>query len=125
MFRGSFQLSQRKVPKVFPQKSRYGVMEFTILPPEIISALIHSGPGSESLIQASTAWQQLGRQLEESASAYNSALAPLAGVWQGPSAAAMTEAVQPYLAWLRATAAQCQEAASAAETAVAAFNSVS
>jgi PPE-repeat protein len=100
-------------------------MEFTILPPEVTSALIHSGPGSESLIQAATAWQQLGRQLEESASAYNSALAPLVGVWQGPSAAAMTESVEPYLAWLRATAQQCQQAASSTEAAVAAFNSVS
>jgi PPE-repeat protein len=100
-------------------------MEFTILPPEVTSALIHSGPGSESLIQAATAWQQLGRQLEESASAYNSALAPLVGVWQGPSAAAMTESVEPYLAWLRSTAQQCQQAASSTEAAVAAFNSVS
>jgi PPE-repeat protein len=100
-------------------------MEFTILPPEITSALIHSGPGSESLSQAASAWQQLGRQLEESASAYNSALAPLVGVWQGPSAAAMTESVAPYLAWLRSTAQQCQQVASSTQAAVAAFNSVS
>ena len=37
------------------------------------SALIHSGPGAESLIEASGARQWLGRSLEESASSYAAA----------------------------------------------------
>ena len=45
-------------------------MEFTTLPPEVTSALIHSGPGAESLIAASGAWQQLGTNLEDSAENY-------------------------------------------------------
>ncbi len=98
-------------------------MEFTALPPEVTSALIHSGPGSESLIEASGAWQRLGTSLEESAGINAAALTSLDGAWHGPSAAAMTQAVEPYLAWLRTTAAQCQQMAVAAQDAVAAFNS--
>ncbi len=44
-------------------------MDFVALPPEITSALIDSGPGAESLIEASGGWQQLGTGLEASASA--------------------------------------------------------
>ena len=99
-------------------------MEFTVWPPEVISALIHAGPGAESLIEASNAWQRLGANLEESAGINATALSTLGGTWQGPSAEAMTQAVQPYLAWLRKTAQQCQQVAASAQDAVAAFNSV-
>jgi PPE-repeat protein len=98
-------------------------MEFTALPPEVTSALIHAGPGADSLIEASGAWQRLGTSLEESAGINAAALTSLDGAWHGPSAAAMTQAVEPYLAWLRTTAAQCQQMAVAAQDAVAAFNS--
>jgi PPE-repeat protein len=99
-------------------------MEFTALPPEVTSALIHAGPGAESLIEASSAWQRLGTSLEESAGINATALSTLSGAWQGPSALAMTQAVEPYLTWLRTTAQQCQQAASSALAAAAAFNSV-
>ena len=99
-------------------------MEFTALPPEVTSALIHSGPGAESLIEASGAWQRLGTSLEESAGINAEALSSLTGAWQGPSAVAMTQAVAPYLTWLRTTAQQCQQLAASAQAAVAAFNSV-
>ena len=99
-------------------------MEFTALPPEVTSALIHSGPGAESLIEASGAWQRLGTSLEESAGINAEALSSLTEAWQGPSAVAMTQAVAPYLTWLRTTAQQCQQLAASAQAAVAAFNSV-
>jgi PPE-repeat protein len=76
-------------------------MEFMTFPPEVTSALIHSGPGAESLIEASAAWQQLGTNLEESAGVTAVALSSLVGSWQGPSAIAMAQAVEPYLTWLR------------------------
>lgn len=99
-------------------------MEFTTLPPEVISALIHAGPGAQSLIEASDAWQRLGTNLEESAGINGAALSSLTEDWHGPSASAMAQAVQPYLTWLRTTAQQCQQIASSALTAVAAFSSV-
>jgi PPE-repeat protein len=99
-------------------------MEFTTLPPEVTSALIHSGPGAESLIAASAAWQQLGTTLEDSAEGYGSALSSLAGTWHGPSSATMVQAVEPYVTWLRTTAQQTQQIASSAQTAAAAFSSV-
>jgi PPE-repeat protein len=98
-------------------------MEFTTLPPEITSALIHSGPGAESFIAASGAWQQLGANLEDSAENYAAALSSLAETWHGPSSAAMAQAVQPYLAWLQTTAQQAQQTAASAMAAAAAFNS--
>jgi PPE-repeat protein len=99
-------------------------MEFTTLPPEITSALIHSGPGAESLIGASGAWQQLGTNLEDSAENYVAALSSLSETWHGPSSAAMAQAVEPYLTWLQTTAQQCQQTAASAMAAAAAFTSV-
>jgi PPE-repeat protein len=36
-------------------------------PPEITSALIHSGPGAGSLLAAANAWRQLATDLEQTA----------------------------------------------------------
>src|SRR5262249_30862453 len=99
-------------------------MDFT-LPPEITSALIHSGPGAESLIEASGAWQQLGTNLEDFAGMYSGALSSLTGAWRGPSSSAMVQAVEPYLTWLRTTAQQSQQTASSAQAAAVAFSAVS
>ncbi len=99
-------------------------MDFSALPPEVVSARIHAGPGAESLIEASGAWQRLGTSLEESAATNAAALSSLNETWQGPSAAAMAESVEPYLSWLRSTAQQCQQIAAGAQDAVAAFISV-
>ncbi|OBG24824.1 PPE family protein [Mycobacterium sp. 852002-51057_SCH5723018] len=98
-------------------------MDFGILPPEISSALIHSGPGAGSWVEAADVWQQLGLELEDSLPGYASVLSSLAEDWSGPSADAMAGAVEPYLAWLRTTAAQCQQVASSAQAAAAAFES--
>jgi PPE-repeat protein len=99
-------------------------MEFTTLPPEVTSALIHTGPGAQSLIEASEAWQQLGTNLEDSAENYAAALSSLGETWHGPSSAAMFQAVEPYVTWLQTTAQQAQQTASSAMAAAAAVNSV-
>src|SRR6185437_11699839 len=91
-------------------------MEFTTLPPEVISALIHSGPGSESLANAAAAWQQLSATLEDAADNYAATVSSLDESWYGPSSMAMVEAAAPYLAWLRTTAQQTQQTAAAANT---------
>lgn len=96
-------------------------MDFGLLPPEVTSALIHSGPGAGSLIAASTMWRELGAELEETARGVDSVLSSLTDAWHGSSSAAMVTAVEPYLAWLRATAQQCQMVGSSLQTVVAAF----
>jgi PPE-repeat protein len=96
-------------------------MDFGMLPPEISSALIHSGPGAGSLIEASAVWQQLGTELENSLPGYASVLSSLAEAWEGPSSMAMIQAVEPYLAWLRTTAQLCERVGSSMEAVAAAF----
>ena len=99
-------------------------MEFTTLPPEVISALIHSGPGAESLANAAAAWQQLSANLEDAADNYAASLSSMDESWYGPSSAAMFQSVTPYVTWLRTTAQQAQQTAAAAQSAAAAFSSV-
>jgi PPE-repeat protein len=98
-------------------------MDFGTLPPEITAALIHSGPGAGSWIEASGVWQQLAIELEDSLPGYGSVLSSLTDAWSGPSSAAMIHAVEPYLSWVRTTAQQCERLASSAAAAAAAFNS--
>jgi PPE-repeat protein len=98
-------------------------MSFITLPPEITSALIHSGPGAGSLLVASRAWERLGTDLEDSIRDYAPVLSSLTEAWRGPSATAMTQAVGPYVTWLRTTAQQCQQLSSSAQVAAAAFGS--
>ncbi len=96
-------------------------MDFGTLPPEISSALIHSGPGAGSLIEAAAAWERLGTELEESLPNYSSVLSSMTETWQGPSSAAMSQAVEPYLVWLRTTAQQCERVGSSMQAVAAAF----
>ena len=49
-------------------------MEFTALPPEVTSALIHSGPGAESLVEASGRGSSSAPAWKNSAEIYAAAL---------------------------------------------------
>jgi PPE-repeat protein len=91
-------------------------------PPEIISALIHTGPGAGSMIEAAGAWQQVAVELENSAAGYAAAVSGLIETWSGPSATAMVESVQPFLIWLHTTAQQAQQLAGSTEAAALAFS---
>ncbi|MDM4140836.1 MULTISPECIES: PPE family protein [Mycobacterium] len=90
-------------------------------PPEVTSTLIHTGPGAGSLIEAAGAWQRVAVELENSVSTYASTLSSLIESWDGPSAMAMLQSVQPYLLWLRETAQQSAQMATSAEAAASAF----
>lgn len=93
-----------------------------LAPPEVTSTLIHTGPGAGSLIEAAGAWQRLAVELENSVSTYASTVSSLIESWDGPSAMAMLQSVQPYLVWLRETAQQSAQMASSAEAAATAFS---
>jgi PPE-repeat protein len=88
-------------------------------PPEITSALIHSGPGAGSLLAAANAWRQLATDLEQTAAQYASTVAGIP--WTGPSATAMIASVQPYLAWMQATAGTAAQMSMAATTMASSF----
>lgn len=93
-----------------------------LAPPEVISTLIHTGPGAGSLIEAAGAWQRLAVELENSVSTYTSTLTSLIESWDGPSATAMLQSVQPYLLWLRETAQQSAQLAASVEAAASSFS---
>jgi PPE-repeat protein len=98
------------------------VFDFGTLPPEINSGRMYSGPGSEPMMVAATAWDQLAAELGTAASGYRSVIAELTGgPWVGPSSASMMSSVIPYVSWLNAAAIQAEDTASQARAAVAAF----
>jgi PPE-repeat protein len=88
-------------------------------PPEITSALIHSGPGPGSLLAAANVWRQLAIELQQTAADYASIVAGIP--WQGPSATAMTLSTIPYVSWLHSTAAQAAQMSMAASTMASSF----
>ena len=98
-------------------------MDFGLLPPEVNSARMYTGPGSGPLLAAASAWNALAAELQSTASSYQSAITGLtAGPWLGPSAATMAAAAAPYVAWMRATAAQAEQTATKATAAAAAYD---
>jgi PPE-repeat protein len=88
-------------------------------PPEITSALIHSGPGPGTWLTAANTWRQLAIELGQTAADYASTVAGIP--WRGPSATAMTLSTLPYIAWLQATAVQAAQMSMAATTMASSF----
>lgn len=97
-------------------------MSFAVRPPEITSGLMYLGPGAGPMIAAATAWDALAAELQSTAASYGLIVDGLANEsWMGPSSAAMTAAVAPYVSWMAATAAQAKAAAEQANAAVSAY----
>ncbi|WP_156664636.1 PPE family protein [Mycobacterium sp. 852002-51057_SCH5723018] len=97
-------------------------MDFGALPPEVNSGRMYRGPGPATLLAAAAGWEGLAYEMYTAAGCYESVITALAGEsWTGPSSRAMAAAVAPYLLWMGATAAQCEEAANGATAAAAAY----
>jgi PPE-repeat protein len=97
-------------------------MDFAMLPPEINSGRMYAGPGAGPMLAAAGAWDGLASELYSTASSYGSVISELtAGTWLGPTSVSMASAASPYVAWLSATAAQADEAATQAKSAAAAY----
>ncbi|BBX99143.1 PPE family protein [Mycobacterium lacus] len=97
-------------------------MDFGALPPEVNSARMYAGPGSAPMVAAASAWNALAAELSSAATDYGAVVSMLSSEeWLGPASTSMAEAVAPYVAWMRATAAQAQQAASQAAAAAAAY----
>ena len=97
-------------------------MSFSLFPPEINSALMFTGAGSEPLLSAATAWDGLAADLESTATQYQTLVTNLTtGPWLGPSSAQMASATAPYIAWLQGTAATAAQTGAQAKAAAAAY----
>ena len=98
------------------------VFDFATQPPELISAKIYAGPGSESLQAAAAAWEGLSSELQSTAANYQSMISGLvSGDWTGPSSEAAAAAAAPYVSWLSTTAGQAEQTASQARAAASAY----
>ena len=98
------------------------MLDFAMLPPEINSARMYSGPGSSPILAAASAWNALAAELQSAALSYGSVLTALTSEeWHGPASAAMAAAAMPYVAWMNTTATQAEQTAAQAEAAAGAF----
>src|SRR5690625_5474927 len=97
-------------------------MNFALYPPEVNSGRMYAGPGAGPMTAAAAAWDALAAELHTVGASAQTAVAGLTATsWQGPSSAAMTAAVAPYLSWVHTTAAQAEETAAQLRAAVVAF----
>jgi PPE-repeat protein len=98
------------------------VLDFGLLPPEINSGRMYSGPGPGPLLAAAAAWDGLAAELGIASTGYGSTITELtSGPWIGPTSLTMLASVTPYVNWLSTTAAQAEETANQARAAVAAY----
>jgi PPE-repeat protein len=97
------------------------VVDYGLLPPEINSLRMYTGPGSGSLAAASAGWGELAAELHSIAAGFTSVISTLTtGPWLGPASTSLLAAATPYVAWLQSSATQSELAASQATAAVAA-----
>lgn len=98
------------------------MLDFGLLPPEINSALMYSGPGSGPMLAAAAGWEALAADLLNTASGYLSVVTGLIdGPWLGVAALSMAGAAAPQIAWLNGTAGQAEHAAAQAAAAASAY----
>jgi PPE-repeat protein len=99
-------------------------MSFSLIPPEMNSALMFSGAGSGPLLEAAAAWNALAADLESTATQYQTLITNLTtGPWLGPSSAQMAAATAPYIAWMQGTSATAAQTGAQAQVAAAAYQS--
>lgn len=98
------------------------MLDFAMLPPEINSARMYSGPGSASMTAAASAWNRIAGEMRSTAAAYGSVITALTDEsWLGPSSTSMSAATRPYLEWLALAAEQAEQAGAQADAAAAAY----
>ncbi|MCV7165755.1 PPE family protein [Mycobacterium stomatepiae] len=97
-------------------------MDFGALPPDVNSARMYSGAGSTSMTTAASAWRSLAAELNSAATGYDNVITQLSSEeWLGAASAAAVQALTPYVAWMKTTATQAEEAAQQLDSASAAF----
>ena len=98
------------------------MLDFGALPPEFNSGRMYSGPGPASMMTAAWAWNMLAAELDSAANAYDTVITQLTSEgWMGPASTQMANAARPYVAWMRTSAAQAEQAATSARAAAGAY----
>lgn len=116
-----------RIPAIVPGATekphiRLPAMNFGAIPPEINSGRMYSGAGSGPLLAAAAAWERLAAEVGSAAIGCQTVISGLiSSAWAGPSSASMVAAVAPYVAWLGATAARCEQTGMQARAAAAAY----
>src|SRR6185312_1418038 len=83
---------------------------------------MYSGPGPASMMTAAWAWNMLAAELDSAANAYDTVITQLTSEgWMGPASTQMANAARPYVAWMRTSAAQAEQAATSARAAAGAY----
>lgn len=99
-------------------------MDFGVLPPDVNSGRMYAGPGSDSMLAAAAAWDDVAAELSTAATSYGQVISALTvEPWVGPASSAMAAAAAPYVSWLTAAAVLARQTAAQARTAAAAFES--
>ena len=75
---------------------------FAALPPEINSAIMFAGAGSDSMFAVAAEWEDMSYAMGEMARLFAQTVAVLQEPWLGPSATRMAEAAASYQKWLDA-----------------------
>ncbi|CDO85748.1 hypothetical protein AWC29_10940 [Mycobacterium triplex] len=96
-------------------------MDFGLLPPEVNSGLMYTGPGSGPMLAAAASWDAVAAELEAAAAGCSSEIAGLTGRWLGPSSMRMAGSGTRQAMWLQTSAAQAARTAAQAYSAAAAF----
>ncbi|ASL08501.1 PPE family protein [Mycobacterium intracellulare subsp. chimaera] len=74
------------------------------------------------MMAAAWAWNMLAAELDSAATAYDTVITQLISEgWMGPASAQMAEAAKPYVAWMRTSAVQAEQAATSARAAAGAY----
>ncbi|MHA7650229.1 PPE family protein [Mycobacterium sp. ML4] len=98
------------------------MIDYGLLPPEVNSGRLYTGPGAGPLLAAAAAWSGLAADLQVAAAGHRSVLSELTGgPWVGPSSAALVAAAAPFISWLDGGAEDAGQAATQAFAAAAAY----
>ncbi|QLL05292.1 PPE family protein [Mycobacterium vicinigordonae] len=98
------------------------MVDYGLLPPEINSGRIYTGPGAGPLLAAASAWSGLSADLHAAAAGHRSVITELTGgPWLGPASKALVSAVTPFIAWLESSGDEAALAASQSYAAAGAY----
>src|ERR1700712_1664311 len=98
------------------------MVDYGLLPPEINSVRIYTGPGSGPMLAAAAAWSALAADYAAAAAGHRSVISELtSGPWLGPASESLLSAGTPFFSWLDSSAVEGEQAASQAFAAAAAY----